>query len=242
MPPLANIFDSYDRRARFYPMALVLLPVALGVAAWVPAGFDIPAFAGSTVAALAVASFLTQIARDEGKKREPYLFRMWGGKPSVRALSYGANVFPTATIARYHRKLAELDPQLAFPRSREEEQDDPNGAASVYESANDMLLHRTRDKQQFNLLFQENMNYGYRRNLWGMKAAGLLTSTLGLLSGLANLIQTVLADAAVTLTPVAAIGTGLLLLVLWTARVTPAWVKLAADSYARQLVAATEAL
>ncbi len=105
-----------------------------------------------------------------------------------------------------------------------------------------MLLQRTRDREKFRLVFRENVNYGFRRNLWGMKSAGIATAIVGLVAGMAKAIQLGLAGEDVQMTAVAAALVGLTLLTLWLFRIRPSWVKIAADGFARQLIGACETL
>jgi hypothetical protein len=51
--------------------------------------------------------------------------------------------------------------------------DSPERADEMYQSATDWLLANTRDTQKFGLLFEENMNYGFRRNFWALKPLAL---------------------------------------------------------------------
>lgn len=242
MPVVCNFFDAYERRARFYPMVLVIMPLAFGIGSWVPKSFDLPALAGSVVFAIAAAALLAQMARDQGKKQEQKLFDMWSGKPSVRALSYAGGFFEEATLARYHAKLRCLDPNLKFPLCPQEEADAPEKFQAVYKSANDILLGRTRDQQKFRLVFEENVNYGFRRNLWGMKATGIAMAVLGLAAGAWRLLADANVDGPLRITAIAAIAVSLLMFVVWLMRVRPSWVRLAADAFARQLVGGTELL
>lgn len=237
-----ELLDPYDRPARFYPMVIVLLPLALAIGSWVPTAPDLAALVGSTVTSLALAAFLTQLARDQGKKKEPDLFRMWGGKPSASALSYAGGVFPAETLARCHRKLAEMDSNLSLPASAEAEASQMEEAISAYESANDMLLQRTRDRKRFRLVFRENVNYGFRRNLWGMKPTGIASAIVGLVAGSARVVQLGLADEEVQMTAITAALVSLVMLAVWLLLIRPSWVKVAADSFARQLVGACETL
>lgn len=62
--------------------------------------------------------------------------------------------------------------------TREQEETDTKGADSVYESATKWLREKTRDKKKFRLLFTDNINYGFARNLLGMKGVGLTTAVL----------------------------------------------------------------
>lgn len=240
MSAIANLLDTYERRARFYPALVVVLPAVLGLASWVPSTSDWYGIVGSAVVAAAIASLLNQLARDQGKAREAELFEDWGGKPSEIALSYRAGVFDPTTLARYHRKLNALDPNLTFPKDANDESEHWDESKRAYESANELLLSRTRDRSEFGLVFAENINYGYRRNLWAMKAAGMLTTSVGAIAGAGRLIL----EWAAARTPTATAGTALVvsfaIFAVWLCRVSKNWVRTAADAYARQLVSASE--
>jgi len=242
MAVLNAVMDAYDRRARLYPMVLVLLPAFLGIACWAPAGIEIPGLIGGTVVTMAVSAFLTQLARDQGKAREKELFRLWGGRPSDRALCYGGRVFADGTLARCHQKIMVLDPALRLPSSRESEKEDTKESRAAYGAASELLVARTRDKERFPLLFKENVSYGFRRNLWGMKRAGIVTSSLGACSCVGKMIALAMAGQPIGTTPMIGGGVGVLLLLIWCVRVTPSWVRIPAEGYAKQLVEACESL
>ena len=70
-----------------------------------------------------------------------------------------------------HKKLSELLNGTAIPTPQDEKRD-PERADQVYDACVSCLIERTRDKTRFRLLFEENCNYGFRRNLWGMKPLG----------------------------------------------------------------------
>ncbi len=143
-------------------------------------------------------------------------------------------------LARYHQELRRHDPNLEFPLGADEEAGDPDRAHSFYVSANELLLSRTRDRDKFRLVFEENVNYGYRRNLWAMKDTGIATSLIGLVGGLARILRDSLQGGDLTTTAFLSAGLSVCLLILWIMRVKPEWVRVAADSYARQLVSASE--
>jgi len=240
MSSVASFLDSYERRARLYPMVIVLLPVVFGVSSWVPTGAELAALGGSAVLVFGAAAFMSQLARDQGAKKEPGLFELWGGKPSIRALSYSGGTFDKRTLARYHQKLGQHDPGLDFPRGADQEAEDLEGAKRAYVSANELLLSRTRDREKFRLVFEENVNYGYRRNLWAMKGTGIATSLFGLVGGLARILKDASQGGGINTVAALLAGLSLSLFVLWLMRIKPDWVRTAANSYARQLVSACE--
>lgn len=240
--PLKDLTDSYDRQARLYPMVLVLIPLALAAASWMPSGVAIPSVVGGAVIVLAVSALLTQLARDQGKRREKELFKRWGGRPSDRALSYSGRVFAESTLARWHKKLMLFDDNLRLPDSAASEKADQKAAKTAYAAATDILVAKTRDKATYSLLFKENVNYGFRRNLWGMKSAGIGTAVVGLLASVSKGVFEWSTDQPVSLVPVVAGVLCAALFVVWIARVTPSWIKIAADGYAKHLVEACESL
>ena len=239
---MSSLFDPYDRRARLYPMVLTLLPLALAAAVWVPPEAKIEGAFGSVLVLLAVSSLLAQVARDQGKAREPALFEAWGGRPSDRAISYAGGMFAADTVRRRHGVLRQCDPSLTFPASDEEERANPDRFKGAFAASTEYLLGRTRDRSQFGLLFQENMNYGYRRNLWGMKPAGIALAVIGLVACIANIVYAVLHDAAIPWVPVVGATGCIALVVFWIFRIKASWVRLAADAYARQLAESCDRL
>lgn len=240
MSSIVSLIEPYERRARLYPMLIVLTPVILAVGSWLPEEIDLWALGGSVLISLAGAALLSQLARDQGKAQEPSLFARWGGTPSVRALSFQSAVFDTKSLSRYHGKLASVDPGLIFPTNVEEEVADVAGFTSVYESANRILLARTRDREKFRLVFEENVNYGFRRNLWAMKAAGIFCAALGISAAGGRLAFDAFTGVTLTATSIVTFVVSAFLLVIWAFRVKPQWVRIAADAYAQQLVIASE--
>jgi len=184
---------------------------------------------------------LSQLVRDRGKAKEPWLFEKWDGKPTTAMLRHGDTRLNAHTRLRYHVQLTSLLPEISFP-SAEQEKASPADADAVYTSCGDYLLSKTRDKERFQLLFQENVNYGFRRNLWAMKPVGIATSILSLVAlALVTRIEA-RADAVPWFANLTAIAIVALLLTWWIVRITPSWVKIVADDYATRLLASIDEL
>jgi len=228
------------RRARFQPAVIVALPLGLatlaispnGIAGW-GAVWSLFVFCGGT-------ALMVQIARDLGKGKEPWLYKRWGGKPTTRLLRH-RNTSNKVILSRRHQKLQTLLPGIQIPTAAEEEAD-PNGADEIYDACTAHLLERTRKKDAFPLVFDENCNYGFRRNLWGMKSLGIVTSLVGTLAIIAVLV--IGFRSGVTLQPVAFACAAIdgLLLLCWCFWFTPQWVRTAAYAYAERLLASCETL
>jgi hypothetical protein len=118
----------------------------------------------------------------------------------------------------------------------------PRHADNTYDTCVRWLLEQTRDQKKFSLVFEENCNYGFRRNLWGMKPMGILLSTIGIIFGSAAVVIHVQAHTVVSPISYGGLACTLALLIFWTVWCSPGWVKLAADAYAERLLAAPDAL
>lgn len=219
----------------------MLAPVIAGLVAWLP----LNSVAWKTLASIgALAAFgvlLSHLARDQGKRKEHTLFAMWGGPPTTRFLRRQDKTLPDATKERYHARLATLIPGIELPSIRSERAR-PEGADGIYVSCVDWLREKTRNLEKFRLIFEENVGYGFRRNLWAMKPAGVLLSIVGIIIGAIRLGLDVLDGKSPTIESIIALAISIPLLVWWCARIRPPWVAQGADAYAKRLLAACEEL
>ena len=236
----SDIFDPYVRRARLQPAMLVALPFALATLAWAPGG----ALGWSVLWSLLVwcggTALLAQVARDRGRKKEADLFRSWDGKPTTRLLRHRDTTNATV-LSRRHKRLQRLVTGIRIP-TKEEERADPKGADNVYEACTKFLLERTRKKDDFPLVFEENCNYGFRRNLWGMKPIGIVLSVVGTLAVAIIIGFDIRRGIAVGPIIPAALVINAALLLGWLFYFKPDWVRTTAEAYAERLLAACEVL
>jgi hypothetical protein len=120
--------------------------------------------------------------------------------------------------------------------TKAEEEANPDEADRRYEITVAALRDLTRDESRFNLVAEENAEYGFRRNCLGLRPLAICVALLGLafsaavsLSGSHS--QFLLAGA------VSLVG-----LVFWVAVVKSEWVHAAADRYAVRLLETVESL
>jgi hypothetical protein len=239
---LALLLDPYSRQARLQPALVVVVPVAILIVVWFPAVWSVWGLLVTVASSCGITLLLSQIARDRGKRLEPEVYASWGGKPSVALLRHADGRIDENTKARYRAFLASPLPDLKLPSPSEEEADSAR-ADRAYESVTAWLLTQTRDTKTFGLLFRENISYGFRRNLWGLKPIGL---PIALACACAS--TTVLAHNYVALheplPPQIVFVTAVtwILALLWIAWITPSWVRIPADAYGQQLLAACDTL
>ena len=230
--------DTYEFRTRLQPLLLVAMPMALATMVFFD-DFSILQLLSGVLAYLGFTSFLSQVARDQGKQREQSLFENWGGKPTTQLLRHRSSSISKHQKNRYHQALEHLVVGTKLP-SPQEEAHAPDEADEVYEVCISFLRERTRDKTQFPLIAQENINYGFRRNLWGMKPAGIAFSLIGLVISIIGAIW--FSDASVSTVSVAAVLVNGLMVAFWLIRITPEWVKTPAFAYAERLLASCDTL
>lgn len=143
-------------------------------------------------------------------------------------------------VERLHERI-EMVIAETLPTA-EEEETDPEGADDRYEETSARIRAVTRDKGRFGLLLAENINYGQRRNMLGLRREGVIFALLTVLAAglLLWLAGGSLSQRAARYGPGA--GAGLLALLFWVFVVTPSWVALTAKAYADQFVGAIDIL
>lgn len=170
---IGGLFDHYGRQARLFPALLTVFPPLLAVLAWFP--WLLVSSLGATLLTLATSCgllyALSSWARTKGKRVETRLLKKWGGWPTTILLRHASDL-DVHTRARYHSFLAAHVPNMVMP-SPAEEQADLAAADSTYASAVMWLKERVRTKD-FPMVDRENAQYGFRRNLRGLKLVGIL--------------------------------------------------------------------
>ena len=242
----AALIDPYNRRARFQPVIWSLLPILVSLVILIPEFQEL----WSTIGWLAICgggtTFLVQLGRDRGKALEPMLYQLWGGKPSVAMLRHRDGRLPIAAKVRYRDFLQRTVPGLQLA-STDDERKFPEQADDGYESATSWLLGQTRDRERFGLLFQENINYGFRRNLWGLKPFALTSGPVAIamvwaLKSDAWIMETAAASTVIDVPGWTCIATALAHIFVLLFMVRKDWVRIAADAYAEQLLACCDIL
>jgi len=228
-------FDFYTLHARLLPGLIVFLPIGLVIfALFSNEEITTGSILGISIPCI-ISVLLSHLSRDQGKKKEPNLFKKWGGKPTTQLLRHENDILSPVMKARYH-KLLETLLNISLP-TIEEERNDPKASDDVYETCVNFLREKTRNTQEFHLIFSENTNYGFRRNLWGMKPVGICLAIIGLLISIYLLYRN-----AYNFNSLSAVTLNLSLLVIWVFCITPEWVKVPAFSYAEKLLASCEIL
>jgi hypothetical protein len=228
-------FDAYTWRARVLPVFLLLLPIGVLLTVWFPGFNSLTRLIAGVTAPFGIAMLFSQIGRDRGSARQPALWASWGGSPTVQLLRHRNELSNPVIRQEYHRKLGLLCPQISIP-TVDEELKDERSADQIYEAAVRWLIGRTRDRKRFPLVFKENVSYGFRRNLWGLKPFGIGLAALGVIGcGLRLWVVWGTSDFRKGEFLIGSVVT-LAWLMLWVTWITRAWVRVAAEAYAERLL------
>ncbi len=162
-----KFFDSYSIRARLFPAIIAAAPALAALTlliSWKSFGLS------NAIASLGILVLLWAIAdfsRARGRALEGKLYAEQGGIPSVTMFRRNDTTIDTGSKDRYRAYLADKLGVVA-PGSADESADQP-AADAFYSQCGNWLRQNTRDTKKFPILFGENVTYGFRRNLLGVK-------------------------------------------------------------------------
>jgi hypothetical protein len=118
-----------------------------------------------------------------------------------------------------------------------------DAALDIYTACVDKLRGLVRaDKPKFGDVHRENIHYGFRRNLWGVKPHGIIVTFIAAEVVCAEMVGCVMSHEQVHLAQPVIVGINAVLLLVWIFVVTRAWVKRAAMLYAERLLEALDLL
>jgi hypothetical protein len=241
MALIDTLLDRYNLLARQRPALLMIFPLVVSAVVIFPTLQTWWATLLAVTGTCGVAVALAEFAQAKGKAVEPALIRQWEGLPSVAMLRHRDSRLDATTKTRYKAFLEKRVSGLYFPDEASERQN-PSEAEASYESATRWLLAQTRDKKIFSLLFQQNISYGFRRNLYGLRHFGMGSSVMAMLLLVAVAARGFLMHGMINSEILIAGVIALALLWFWASVVRPTWVAIAANAYARELLAACDRL
>lgn len=230
--------DNYSLRARYLPVVISTLPLLLTISTLFPNNYIGIGILAGFITSAGITAILAQIGRDYGKNKEDKFNSIYGGKATTCLLRHQTSIINSNTLERYHIKLSKSlktkKPTLKY------ENDHPAECDIIYESWIDWLKTKTRDKKKYSLIFEENVNYGFRRNLWGIKPFGIIFSIIALLASLINAIIHFQNNKSMLLYILIVIMINTLFIIFWIIIVSAKWVRLAANEYAKRLLESCE--
>lgn len=178
-----DFLDTYSIKARLFPALIVILPALILLllsGEWKDPGLPELLFSlGIGVLFFAIAD----LARRAGRKVQKKLFEEVGGRPVNTELTYSDPTIDPSTKNRYRSFIAERIGRS--PPSEVEEIENLEAAKDFYADCFTFLRNSTYDTERFPVLFSENITYGFRRNLYGLRVYGIAINLLALAAAIA---------------------------------------------------------
>lgn len=250
MSDFEKYFDAYSLNARVKPALFLVFPVVLSIFVLAEPSRTWGGATITFVLTFGIINFVTNQASTQGNILQERLFHKWGGAPTTIILRHADYRLDRHTKARYMENLSRTLGSFE-PVTEHFETENPQEADEIYRTAANYLIERTRDKNIYPLIFNENVAYGFSRNLRAFKFQGISICTVSLI---VNLVVLYL-DLHLTGRPPVAqylhsipieyyglIVIHLVTLGLWIFLVTEQWVQIRGFLYAKRLYAACESL
>ncbi len=172
-----NIFDSYNLRARVSVIIFYIAPFLIDLFFIVGKEFSVTENIIITIITVVICQCLLNISRPKCD-----FFK----RNYVAQLLMPNSNLPNEVRKRYYRKISTFEPEFrAFDTSEEKWND--NVSYELCESIVSWLCEKTRDKKTFHLVYEENINYGYYRNMWNLKILGIILNSIALVMIIINI-------------------------------------------------------
>jgi len=240
---LDQLFDKYSLRARHLPTLLVVAGPLMVASLLFPKVYERMSATAASIGlsvslSLVVLFFISHVLRQRGRAVEKRMTAKEGGLPTTCWLRHRDTNLDPVTKARYHAFLAKNVPGLPVP-SQSHEQQRPEMADDIYRSAIKWLLENRRDTTKYALVLEENVQYGFRRNMLGSKWIAIFLTLLPLMGAYAWGAYKGVAPEFDT-DHLAVLAVAAIAVAGWTFFVTEEWVRDASRGYARALLATCE--
>ena len=160
-----SLFDSYHIRVRICPAVILLAPIAITLFCCFEKAFTAVSSSVILCVLLSIANILPIWQRKQ-QTRIPFV------NYAAKALTPEDSILDPVTKKRYYRKLLAMQPEF----QRFDRPDNSSEFISVCESAVVYLRNRSRENR---LVQEENIHFGFYRNLILGKRTGIILSLLG---------------------------------------------------------------
>ena len=178
---LSKHFEHYAIHARFMPVFVVLFPLVLVVLAWYPLAKTILGGAMTLFISFGIMSFLSIYISNLGNDSQDKYFKKWGGAPTTLLLLPNNKELDRYTKQRYFKWLNRKCSGLDLPETLDAQVE----SEELYEkirSAGNYMREYTRDRKKYSQIYNDNVAYGFARNIVAIKKAGLIIASISLIS------------------------------------------------------------
>lgn len=178
--------DDYERRARLVPGLFALFPIVILLAVFGLRNVPAVSYVLGALTVIGGPVLVAGVVRYYGKKAEAVLWPAWGGPPTTVLLRLTAPTDNELQRSLWRNAVEQVSGvTLCSLRSERANQ---HKADVTIETALKRTRDRTRDREMFALLFAENREYGFERNLYGIRWLGRALSITSVVAMAAYII------------------------------------------------------
>lgn len=177
---LSKHFEHYAIHARFKPVFVAIFPFVLTMLAWCPQAKTILGGAMTLLISFGIMTFLSIYISNLGNDLQDKYFEKWGGAPTTLLLMPSNSELDIYTKQRYFKWINARCSNLKLPEVINEMVD----SEALYEkirSAGNFMREYTRDKKVYSQVYNDNVSYGFARNISSIRNAGLILAAFSLL-------------------------------------------------------------
>lgn len=175
---LNRLLDEYTIKALLAPALIATFPIGVLVAFAPENIFAKFAFPGIGLICISMAA--AHMIRRRAHSVEDALLLKWGGYPTTRLLRNDS--FGSSELRERRRADVERVSRVSLPSRRDELADSPH-SNELYNDAVKTCIDRIRHGSESSRLLQsENIGYGFRRNLFAIKPAGITLNIIGIVA------------------------------------------------------------
>ena len=224
-----ELFDPYNIRARLSASILLLAPIVITLFLTFDEMHSFAASSITLIALLAFANYVPILQRHINSKKT------FNVNYAADMLSLHDSTFDEISKKRYYKKLAFLDSTFSIFLTP----DDSDEFRKCSESAVLYLRSRTRENR---LIQEENINYGFCRNLLANKPIGIIicSASISFVVCYSLLMFSTISDIPTQL--FLSLATDISLLFFWVFGVNKNHLERTAKSYAKALIMAIDTI
>ena len=227
MNQILNLFDAYNLRVRFSVGLILITPVIISIYLLIPDASNFSFTVIILILCFGLCNLMMSLSRFA--KCFPKLM------PAQQMLMPNDKTLNPITKKRYHEFLSSKIKNLTF-------KNETVATLNSCKSAVSWLISQTRDSNSFPLIKEETINFGFSKNLYGLKNLGIA------ISAFLTILQTTIIIAKVhlkfgfveytNLIPSTLIS--FLFTVIWIFFINKEWVKNSGFKYAKTLLSACD--
>lgn len=233
MNQILNLFDAYNLRVRFSVGLILITPVIISIYLLIPDASNFSFTVIILILCFGLCNLMMSLSRFHGRKAIAKCFPKL--MPAQQMLMPNDKTLDPITKKRYHEFLSSKIKNLTF-------KNETVATLNSCKSAVSWLISQTRDSNSFPLIKEETINFGFSKNLYGLKNLGIAISAFLTILQITIIIAKVhLKFGLVEYTNlIASTLISFLFTVIWIFFINKEWVKNSGFKYAKTLLSACD--